>query len=205
MATSANPDNATKEQLMLRDLVRRHKVCWEVWPEEVVCNSHLEKIGFELELLGTPAEATSDVSPGSGACVEVYDALRKVADFLIPRDQSLLCRCEIEPFEPALRYSAVRKDRPDVVLGLKILHPHGLGPVDESELRCLQQLQNKLEAVGAYRGRWLPDPNCPSQKYRETARSRDRVVLQSSRFQDDMNLTLGYESDTPTSPEVHKQ
>ncbi len=148
------------------DLIQRYKICWEVWPEWLVNNSQLEKTGFDLELLGTHAEGTDHVSPGCDSCVEVYDALRKVARYIVPDDQRLPTLFEIEPFEPALRYASIRKNRPDVLLEIKITHRNGLGPLDDCERHCLQLMQNRLHALGAYRGQWAPDPDCPSQQYK---------------------------------------
>lgn len=62
------------DESTIPDLIQRYKICWEVWPEWIVSNSHREKTGFELELLGTHAEGTDHVSPGRDACVEVYQA-----------------------------------------------------------------------------------------------------------------------------------
>src|SRR5579859_2226959 len=113
---STMPDESS-----VRELVQRYKICWEVWPECVVNHSHLEKTGYDLELLGTHAEGTDHVNPGCHACVEVYKALRQIAEYILPKDQGLPTRYEIEPFEPALRYCNTRNNRPDVVLDVKIL------------------------------------------------------------------------------------
>lgn len=150
----------------VRELIQRYKICWEVWPEFVPNNGHLEKTGFDLELLGTHAEGTDHVSPGCDACVEVYSALRELAKFIVPQDRNLPTFFEVEPFEPALRYASIRKNRPDVLLEIKIMHRSGLGPLDDCEQHCLQLMQNRLDALGAYRGRWAPDPDYPSQKYK---------------------------------------
>ena len=119
---------------------------------------HSEKTGFDLELLGTHAEGTDHVSPGCDACVEVYAVLRELARFIVPRNQSPPTRFEIEPFERALRYASIRRDRPDVLLEIKIKHRNGLGPLDECEQHCLHFMQNRLDVLGAYRGRWAPTP-----------------------------------------------
>ena len=158
------------DESAIRDLIQRYKICWEVWPECIVNNSHLDKIGFELELLGTHAEGTGHVSPGCDACVEVYDALWELAKFIIPREPNLPTMFEIEPYETALRYSSIRKNRPDVLLQIKVVHRSGLGPIDECEQHCLQLMQNRLDALGAYRGRWAPDPDYPSSKYKGESR-----------------------------------
>jgi hypothetical protein len=149
----------------IRDLIQHYKIRWEVWPEWIPAKGHLEKTAFELELLGTHPEGTTQASPGCDACVEVYRALRKVAQHIVPHNPSLPTRFEIEPFEPALRYASTRRNRPDITLEIKIVHKHGLGPVDECEKNCLQKMQTELDRLGAYRGCWKADPDYPSRKY----------------------------------------
>ncbi|SRR6266700_180881 len=159
-------NGTTTNEPSIRDLIQRYKICWEVWPEWISDRGHLRKIGFELELLGTDAEGTDRVSPGCDSCGEVYLALREVARFIIPQEQGLPTCFAIEPFESALRYASTRRNRPDVLLTIKIMHRCGLGPVDDCEEHCLQLMQNRLDALGAYRGRWAPDPDYPSNKYK---------------------------------------
>lgn len=159
-------NGTTANGTAVRDLIQRYRICWEVWPEWVSDKGHLGKTGFEFELLGTHPEGTDHVSPGCGSCVEVYHALRRVADFILPDNKGLPTSYEIEPFEPALRYASIRKNRPDVLLEMKIVHRSGFGPIDECEERCLQLMQNSLDSLGAYRGRWVPDPDHPSRKYK---------------------------------------
>ena len=154
------------DEVTVRELIQRYKICWEVWPEEIYTNSHLEQTGFELELLGTHPDGTRNASPGCDACVDVYRALNYVARFILPENKDLPTRYEIEPFEPALHYSTTRRNRPDVTLEMKIVHKHGLGPVDECEKNCLQKMQTELDRLGAYRGCWKPDPDYPSRKYK---------------------------------------
>jgi hypothetical protein len=166
-------NGTTANESTIRDLIQRYKICWEVWPEWIPTKGHLEKTGFELELLGTHPEGTDNASPGCDACVEVYHALRRVADFILPDNKDLPTRYEIEPFEPALRYASIRKNRPDVLLEMKIIHRNGFGPIDECEERCLQLMQTRLDALGAYRGRWAPDPDYPSSKYRGGTNGKD--------------------------------
>lgn len=169
---TSNGNGRLAGEAAVRDLIQRYKICWEVWPEWIVQNAHLEKTGFDLELLGTHAEGTEHISPGCDACVEVYQALRKVAGFILPNNKGLPTRYEIEPFEPALRYAPIRKNRPDVLLEMKIIHCDGLGPIDECEERCLQFMQSRLDALGAYRGRWAPDSDYPSRKYKGEANGK---------------------------------
>jgi len=51
------------DERTVRGLIQRYKIRWEVWPEEIYANSHLEQTGFELELLGTHPERDRECEP----------------------------------------------------------------------------------------------------------------------------------------------
>jgi hypothetical protein len=139
---------------MLAALVRRYRVCWEVWPEDIVAEGKVRQVGFELELSGTPEGGTDQFAPGSQACRQVYNALHGVADWILPKEQRP-SMYEVGPYAQALRYSAVRSDRPDVTLSVKILHRSGFDrPVDACEVRCLEEMKQRLTQLGACQRRW---------------------------------------------------
>ena len=147
---------ATQEQSYstLAGLVRRYQVCWEVWPEDMIAEGKARQVGFELELSGTPEGGTDQFAPGSQACRQVYSALQDVADWILPKEQRP-SMYEIGPYAQALRYSAVRNNRPDVTLSVKILHRRGFDqPVDACEVRCLEDMKQRLTQLGACERRW---------------------------------------------------
>lgn len=100
------------QSLVVVDLVKRYQVCWEVWPEYLMVGGKQQQVGFELELSGTHEPGTEHVSPGCPACHHVYSALLAIADWILPKEERL-SRYEIGPYEQALRYSAVRGNRPE--------------------------------------------------------------------------------------------
>ena len=119
----------------LADLVNRYQVCWEVWPEHLMVGGKDRQVGFELELSGTHEPETSHIGPGCPACRRIYGALRCVADWILPKDERT-SRYEIGPYDQAIRYSAVRGNRPDVTISVKIVHRTGFDePVDACEMR----------------------------------------------------------------------
>jgi L-asparaginase II len=112
------------------------------------------QVGFELELSGTHETGADHASPGCPACRSIFSALKAVAEHVLPKDERA-SRYEIEPYEPALRYSSLRGNRPDVTLKVKILHRQGFDkPVDGCELRCLAEIKADLHKLGACERHW---------------------------------------------------
>ena len=138
----------------LADLVNRYQVCWEVWPEYLVVGGKERQVGFELELCGTHQPGTEHIGPGCPACRRIYSALRSVADWILPQDERP-SRYEIGPYDQAIRYSAVRGNRPDVTLSMRIVHRTGFDqPVDTCEVRCLKEMKQRLAELGAGERQW---------------------------------------------------
>ena len=143
-----------QDSSVLADFVKRYQVCSEVWPEYLMVDGKERQVGFELELTGTPEPGTDHVGPGCPACRRVYAALHAVADWILPKEERP-SRYEVGPYEQALRYSAVRGSRPDVTLSLKILHRRGFDqPVDQCEVRCLEEMNQRLKQLGACERQW---------------------------------------------------
>ncbi|QQR89809.1 MAG: hypothetical protein IPJ88_16795 [Myxococcales bacterium] len=147
----AAPLNAKIQDL--RALVQRHKVCWEVWPEE-----HYRKgrgkvnIGYIIQITGTHDHPAHPPLPGCDECKAVYKKLRDIARWIIPSEQRE-SKYEIDMFDHALRYSPKRKFREEVTLSLKILHRGQWdNPVDACETRCLYEMEEKLAELGAHKG-----------------------------------------------------
>lgn len=138
----------------LATLVQRFQVCWEVWPEDLMTREGRKQVGFELELSGTPESKNGQVSPGTTACQNVYDALHAIANWIFPKEERPSVY-EIQPFERALHYSSTRDHRPDVTLSVKIVHRHGFDlPVDACEVRCLGEMEQRLKQIGARQCQW---------------------------------------------------
>ncbi len=145
---------ANEPSSVLVNMVQRYQVCWEVWPESLIVGGKQQQVGLELELSGTHEPGTGHVSPGCPACHHVYSALLAIAGWILPKEERP-SRYEVGPYEQALRYSAVRGNRPDVTLSLKILHRRGFDqPVDQCELRCLEEMKQRLKRLGACERQW---------------------------------------------------
>jgi len=154
---SGTPENSSTHQETveeLKALIRQHRVCWEVLPEQVpVKEDRPLKVGFDLMLYGTHALGDHPV-PGCEKCKQIFEDLRKIAQWIIPKVERP-SRYEIEIFDRAIRYSPRRRKRPDVMLTIKILHRFEFDkPVDECEVLCLNEMKTKLIDLGAPERSW---------------------------------------------------
>ena len=139
---------------VLRDLVQRYRVCWEVWPDYLMLAGRKQQIGFQLELSGTHEAGTEHPTPGCQHCRKVFAALQVIAVHILPREERPSVY-DIESFEPAIHYSPARGNRPEVSLTIRIGHrEHFDRPVDECEVRCLEEMKQRLRELGASEGRY---------------------------------------------------
>lgn len=151
----------------IKSLVQRFAVCWEAHPEQAVVTvdqkgqalgvkRELRKIGFSVELYGTPELGAENVSPGCNHCRRVQSALQEIADWVLPREEHQ-CMYEVEIDTQSLSYSRVRSDRPDVRVTIQILHGNNWDqPIDECEVCCLEDMQRALRDLGACEVAWRP-------------------------------------------------
>lgn len=134
---------------MLKELVLRFKICWNVWPELIYVNGEKRQIGYALELAGTHEPRIEHPQPGCEHCQRIFIALREIAEYIRPREKRP-SEYEIGPFDQAIRYWSQHGNRPDVILTVKILHPHDHElPVDKCEDRCLKEMEQHLRELGA--------------------------------------------------------
>lgn len=138
----------------LRDLVKKHQVCYEVWPDFLIVGGEKTKVGFEIQLFGVDEHASAHLLPGCKHCLETYGDMRQIATWILPTEERL-SGYEIEPFDQAFHESPKRRLRNEVALSIKIFHRHGFDqPVDRCEEVCLKDLQDNLRRLGIPRGSW---------------------------------------------------
>jgi len=136
----------------LRNLVEKHSVCYEVRSEEQVVDGKIMKVGFELQLYGTHDHGETRLTPGCERCVQTFEDLREIAEWIMPREERA-SRYEIEPYDSAPHLSPARKLRGEVVLTMRIVHRHAFfQPIDECEQLCLAEMKAKLIELGARQG-----------------------------------------------------
>jgi len=142
----------------IRELVRRHKVYWEVRPEEDLDDAdEVVKVGFQLGLRGTFEDPEDQPLAGSPECVEVYRDLRTIAESLLPPEDDDV-RFELGGSASALDYTP-SSGRQDVEVMIKIQRP-GVPDyaIDEAERHSLELLKQRLKDLGVPQGRWREHP-----------------------------------------------
>lgn len=143
----------------LREIARRHEVCYEVCPEWSISEGRKIQIGFELELCGVNSHAVEDGSrhpvPGCSYCFRTYHEMREVAEWILPREERP-SRYEIQAFDRALHIAPARRQRrSEVVVTIVIMHRRDFNrPVDECESRCLQEMRERLSQLGIHEEIW---------------------------------------------------
>lgn len=146
----------------LREIARRHQVCYEVWPERSVLEERKIQIGFELQLCGANTHTSEDGPdhpvPGCAHCFSTYGELRQIAEWILPQEERP-SRYEIGAFDHALHIAPrKRKSRSEVVLPIHIMHRHDFNrAVDDCEDRCLKEMRDKLAQLGVCEGIWRGD------------------------------------------------
>ena len=153
-------NDAPMEQL--RAIVRKHQVCYEVWPERSVAAGRKILIGYELQLRGTnshvAAKGEHQPVPGCEYCQSTYEDLRQIAEWILPREERP-SRYEIDGFDRSLHIAPhSRQSRNEVVVPIHITHRSDFNrEVDECENRCLKEMRGRLEQLGICEGKWRSD------------------------------------------------
>ena len=148
----------------LREIVRRHEVCYEVSPEWAAASGAKTQVGYRLELCGVNGhddEAGGEhPTPGCPRCRRTYDDLRKVAGWVMPKEEDRTSRYEVEAFDRAWHVAPThRRSRNEIVLAIKVLHRRGVNePADECELRCLREMRGRLAELGVAEGVYREGP-----------------------------------------------
>lgn len=138
------------------ELAERFRVCSDVWPDYTFVGHERRQIGFQLELSGTHEHGPEHPEPGCDECHEIYSALVRIAESVLPKENED-CTYQLEPYDQGLRYSARHGNRPEITLTVRILHRKAFDhPVDASEVRYLNEIQQRLEELGAGPGNWVP-------------------------------------------------
>lgn len=145
------PDIERSQVEELTTFVRLCDVAWEVWPERQVFTSATRQIGFEIDLLARHFQPLHAPFPGCDECPAVFEGLRKIAEAVIPRGQRASW-CEILE-KSGLTYPPA--DRPPLAsVTITILHRQGFEhAVDPCEIACLNEIEEKLAALGARSGK----------------------------------------------------
>ena len=144
----------------LRDMVRQHQVCYEVWPEWYVKEGQKIKIGFELQLCGINSDVDSTGHaqhpvPGCPICFRTYSDLREIGEWALPIDERP-SRYDIQAFDHALHVASPKRfKRKEVVVTIVIMHRNDFNrPIDDCENRCLKEMKERLKQLGIHEDVW---------------------------------------------------
>jgi hypothetical protein len=138
----------------LAALVRRYRVCWEVWPEFFTLNGEKRQVGFTLELSGCPEPEDARPVLDWSVCARVFAALHRIAEAILLREKRPTGYA-IDPYDQAFHFSRLRQDRPDVNVCIHLYHRQGFEqPVDACEVRCLEEMETRLAELGACERQW---------------------------------------------------
>ena len=155
-STHTASEHAGEALAELQELVQRFRVCWQAWPEDTYLEGAKRAIGFSLELIGTHEPEIKHPDPGCEHCRRVYSAVKRIADWIMPKEERPTVY-EFEPYRQAISYSHARHDRPDVTLTIRIVHRSEFDrPVDDCEVRCLNEMKQHLKDIGACEREWVP-------------------------------------------------
>jgi len=139
------------------EIVRAHRVYFEVQPEVLAKREGMVKVGFELSLWAAHPRG-AEAWPGCEKCTALYADLQRVARWILPREQGS-SQCEVQPFSRHLYTPANHPDTDEICLTILILHRGDFdGPVDAREQKCLVEMMQKLQSIGASEGAWRPLP-----------------------------------------------
>jgi hypothetical protein len=149
--TNVDTPGSHEKEAALREIVQRHRVYWQVWPEQAVRGSKLVQVGFRIGLLGTHDHPQRNSIAGCPECWKVYRSLCSLAQGIVPQ-QERASEARIAPFDASLLYSPGR-ERKDVMLTIQISNRG-----DPGDERRLGQIKERLLRLGAPQGTWSESP-----------------------------------------------
>jgi hypothetical protein len=153
---SAAAGEAALTSEALRQIVLRHRVCYEVWPEWSANGGRAIRIGFALSLCGVhDHSAANQAVPGCPDCWQTYGKLRVVAEWITP-EQERACRFEIAAFDRAWHVAPnTRQARNETVVTIRIFHRRNVhAPIDDCQQQCLKQMRQNLAELGIRENVW---------------------------------------------------
>lgn len=154
VVATALPDQSLIARV--KEIARKHQVCYEVAPEWSINEGRKVQIGFELDLCGISSnDKCVHPVPGCPYCWGAYDEIREIAESILPRDERP-SRYDIQAFDRSLHMApSNRRRRMEVIVRIVIMHRRDFNrPVDECEDRCLKEMRGKLVQMGIHEGIW---------------------------------------------------
>lgn len=133
----------------IKNLIEKHRVCFESWFEYAMVEGVRTHIGYALRLSGINRHEPGEHSvPGCARCRQTYADLCRIARWILPPDDRA-SQYRIEPFDSSFHIAKARNHREEVVVTIQVLHRDQPDcPADECEMRCLKEMREKLKEFG---------------------------------------------------------
>lgn len=134
----------------LRDLVRRHNVCFDSYPIWHVPHEGAKvAIGYELDLTGTFDHPQHPPIPGCEECRTIQETLVTIANAIVPQNVRA-SRSEVGSYGIAIHFSPRRQTRDGVVVSIDVVHRDRTDRApDIRDMRCIREMEEKLTRLGA--------------------------------------------------------
>lgn len=156
---STAPSIAPQTEEAIKNIVEKHRVCYEWSNDYEMVNGVRTPIDYSLRLYGSNIEHDGGIDsgmhpvPGCAVCRKTYCDLLSVANWIMPKDKRD-SQYKIEPFDNAFHFAPKRNWREEIVAAIQILHRDDLSrPQDECEILCLKEMCSNLKKVGVLEGR----------------------------------------------------
>ena len=163
MNETPEPRPMTEELAM--EFIQKHRVCYERWNEFAIVGGVRTRVGYSLRLCGINEHAEDETDgggvhpvPGCAICRHTYDDLRRLAEWIIPKEKPPRTRVKIDSFDHAFHIAPKeRRNREEIIVTIEILRESEAAAEDaaatEGESRCLQEMRRKLKELGVQEGR----------------------------------------------------
>ena len=153
-----NGDDTALSPQAVQEIVQRHCVCYEVWPEWSANGGRATRIGFSISLCGIHENGAGqhDV-PGCPHCWSTYNSLRKAAEWILPEEERL-CRFEVGAYDRSWHVApSARGGRNETIVTIKIFHRRNVhAPIDDCQQQCLNEMRATMASLGIRENMWAP-------------------------------------------------
>lgn len=151
-STHLDPPLITAEEI--KNLIEKHRVCFESWYEYAMVGGVRCHTGYALRLSGiNNLETNEHAVPGCVYCQQTYADLLRIAKWILPPDNRA-SQYKIEPFDSSFHIANTRGHREEIAVTIQVLHRDNSDrPADECGMRCLSEMKEKLKKFGILEGR----------------------------------------------------
>ena len=155
MELKLNIEGLFESENEVRDVVVRHKICYDTEPYYLNRKGKLVQIGYQLSIYGTFTKPVKNATPDTPGYQEAERDVRRLAES-ISHTCTSLHTCESTIPDPSqITYSHERNMRPDVTVHIPVFDQNNFGhPVDNNVTAVMKDIAELLESLGVHRTRW---------------------------------------------------